>query len=382
MSNGKKKTPKNPAKSDENDEELIFRIYSIISFFVVLIVIGLPIWWYTTRVYRATLPLTQMENHVLNNNSEKEFRMPLSLEYDVLITFAHSDPLNPEVRIKGEDLEDKLLPVLESISQVFDFVIKSQWLYTFDLGVKLTKNEKYYALSRDQLPHVITPLEAKLWSHMSPRPTINLLVYFQRCGDLPLYVFDEKNQRVSSNSFFSSRWGGVHVINPDEESCKTGVFTPNLQSITSIFVTQLQKLFKIDNMLDPDDVYEFKVRKSTEMVESTRRTLKSLAELLSEIKSIVISEDVGEKIRLAVISADMAKEYLQNSYVDKGLELARVAFKNSEEAFGDPSLLSLLYFPEDQKYAVYIPLFLPIMIPVFMSLSTLRTWYVSKKKSE
>lgn len=331
------------------DEEVNFRIYSILSYFVVLIVVGLPIWWYTTRVYRATLPIGQMEDVNLNNYTDKEFGTPLSLEYDILITFVHPDPLNPKIIIKGEDIEEHLRPYLDKISPISEFIVKSQWLYLLDLGVSPTKNEDHYCLKKDQLPHIITPLEAKLWSHMSPRPTINLLIYFQCCNDLPLYIFDEKNERVASNAFLSSRWGGIYIINPDKQSCENGVFKPNMQSIMSTFITQIQKLFKIDNILDPDNIYELKMRKSTEMIDSTRRTLRSLAELLSEIKSIVISEEVGEKISIAVESADEAEEFLKNGDVDKGLEIAKVAFKSSEEAFSDPSLLSLLYFPEDQK---------------------------------
>jgi phosphatidylinositol glycan class S len=47
---------------------------------------------------------------------------------------------------------------------------------------------------------------------------------------------------------------------------------------------------------------------------------------------------------------------------------------SAEKAFFDHSLLALLYFPEDQKYAIYIPLFLPIAFSLATSL-----WPVYKK---
>ncbi|CAM9245388.1 unnamed protein product, partial [Lampetra fluviatilis] len=47
---------------------------------------------------------------------------------------------------------------------------------------------------------------------------------------------------------------------------------------------------------------------------------------------------------------------------------ARWACAASESAFFHPSLLALLYFPDDQKFAIYIPLFLPVAIPVLLSL--------------
>merc|ERR1719300_510966 len=54
-------------------------------------------------------------------------------------------------------------------------------------------------------------------------------------------------------------------------------------------------------------------------------------------------------------------------------EFSKVSFKSSEEVFFDNSLLALLYFPEDQKYAIYVPLFLPILSVSLLS------WYLWPK---
>lgn len=50
---------------------------------------------------------------------------------------------------------------------------------------------------------------------------------------------------------------------------------------------------------------------------------------------------------------------------------AKQAYVSAERAFFDPSMLALLYFPSEQKYAIYIPLFLPIMIPVIFSFNSI-----------
>jgi phosphatidylinositol glycan class S len=49
------------------------------------------------------------------------------------------------------------------------------------------------------------------------------------------------------------------------------------------------------------------------------------------------------------------------------LEHAKEAVYASEHAFFHPSMLSLLYFPDSQKLAVYLPLVLPICFTVTMS---------------
>ena len=43
----------------------------------------------------------------------------------------------------------------------------------------------------------------------------------------------------------------------------------------------------------------------------------------------------------------------------------------AEAAFFDPSLLALLYFPDDQKYAIYVPYFLPVGLPILLSFKSI-----------
>ncbi|CAG9814504.1 unnamed protein product [Phaedon cochleariae] len=364
---------------EEVDEDAELRVYSILSYFIVLVVIGLPVWWYSTRVYRASLPLNQMYEVELKSTTDRDFGIPLSLEYDILISFVHPDPGFLEIHLRGEDIELNLQPFLNKIRPIADFVVKSQWLFQTELGAEPRRILDHNVLLEKQLPHIITPLETKLWSHLSPRPSLNLVVYFSRC-DLPLHIYNNDHHIVESNAFLSPRWGGIYIVNPDKDSCQSNHFEPELQPIVSTFVAQLKYLFKIDNSSNSDDIYELKMRKAQDMLDSTHRTLRSLAQLLSEISSIVISDEVGEKINVAVENADLAEGFLKGGLVDEGLKHAKIAFLNSEAAFGDPSLLALLYFPEDQKYAVYIPLFLPIMIPVFMSLAIVRKWRKAKRE--
>lgn len=332
-----------------DEDEANYRIISVLSYFVVLVVIGLPIWWFTTRVYRANLPLEEIDALRLEfDDIEKDYGLPLSLEYDILISLVHPDPENLAIELQGELIDANLKPVLNKLNAIAEFVIKSQWLYLTDLGVPLTKVSDYYVLEENQLSHVITPLETKLWSNISPRPVINLVVYFAPCST-PLYILDKQKNKLASNAFLSPRWGGIFIMNPDKKSCESKKFVAELQPILSVFTTQIIHLLKVNNLTNSDNLKEFKVRKSNEMLLSSHRTLKSLAELLSEISSIVISDNVGEKINDALKYANWAEKLLNDGRIDDGLEMAKTAFEKSEAAFSDPSLLALLYFPEDQK---------------------------------
>lgn len=338
------KAPKSAPVDDDNDPEFICRVYSVLSYVFVLGVIGLPVWWFTTRVYRAPLPLDDMFSFEVPEKLDKKFGLPLSLEYDVLVTVVNPKPHELKLSLKMEEIDTALQPFLKSISPVANFTVKSQWLYLVELGVQPKKFGDDFALFEEQLPHIVTPLEKKLWSHLSQRPCINLVIYVSQCiGQLRLY--DSARQPVPSNSFINPGWGGIMVLNPTEEACNKGVYTPNLSQIVPVFTTQLRKLFDIEDT----SISYFKKRQAEKMLDSSKRTLKSLAQLLIEISSIVISDEVADRIKVAIKSTEEAETLLKQGDLDAGLNKAKIAFWNSEGAFSDPSLLALLYFPDDQK---------------------------------
>lgn len=339
-----KQPPKSAADDEDDDPEFICRVYSVLSYVFVLGVIGLPVWWFTTRVYRAPLPLDDMFSFEVPEKLDKKFGLPLSLEYDVLVTVVNPRPDELKVNLNTEEIDTALQPFLKSVSSVANFTVKSQWLYLVELGVQPKKFEDHYALFEEQLPHIVTPLEKKLWSHLSPRPCINLVIYVSQCS-FPLRLYDSARRPVPSNSFINPGWGGITVLNPNEEACSKQMYTPNVSQIIPVFTTQLRKLFDIENT----NVLSFKKRQAEKMIDSSKRTLKSLAQLLIEISSIVISDDVADRIKIAIKATEDAETLLKQGDLDEGLNKAKIAFWNSESAFSDPSLLALLYFPDDQK---------------------------------
>ncbi|KAL3280867.1 hypothetical protein HHI36_004095 [Cryptolaemus montrouzieri] len=359
----------------EDEQSSKYRTYSILSYFIVLVIIGLPVWWYTTRVYRADLPLVEMSSLELESKLSKQLGIPLSLEYEVLITIVNPDPGQLKIVLDSKQLSYAVEPFLKRISSIAQFTVKSQWLYMADIGVVPKKLDNEFVIEEDQLPHIITPLEKNLWSHLSPRPCLNLVLYVPECSSSPLNIYKKVGKdkvKSTSNAMLSPSWGGVYILNPDTESCENKLFKPELEKIASTFIAQLKNLLHLNDYRNRNDLRKLHKRKARDMIESSKRTLKSLAQLLSEINSIVISDEVAEKIKIALENAQNAELYLKADENDLALKFAKVAFNYSEKSFGDPSLLALLYFPDDQKYAVYIPLFLPIMIPVLMSLLTVK----------
>lgn len=130
-----------------------------------------------------------MSNLELESKLSKQLGIPLSLEYDVLMTVVNPEPQNLEIVLDARDIVDAMEPFLKNISSVAQFTLKSQWLYLIDLGVRPKKVDNEYLINEQQLPHIITPLEKNLWSHMSPRPCLNLVLYVPPCSSSPLHIY-------------------------------------------------------------------------------------------------------------------------------------------------------------------------------------------------
>jgi len=228
-------------------------------------------------------------------------------------------------------------------------------------------------------------------SGVSQNPCIHFVVYVTPCSYIPLY-FHENNKLTIA--MMSARWGGVQFLNADQTSCNKSVnFVPNDLSIMSPIVTQFHSLIGVPDIskhlsLMPhksstlrtwqlDSMYRLKI---IEQYTNARITLISLSRLLGEISNIVIIEEVGRAVTESVEAANKVLECLEKGQLEEALKYSKIAFEMSEFAFTHPSLLALLYFPDDQKYAVYIPLFLPVMIPVLMSLKGVKKWIELKYK--
>ena len=122
------------------------------------------------------------------------------------------------------------------------------------------------------------------------------------------------------------------------------------------------RIWELDNFIRSNTIYR---------IHSATLTLQSLIQLLGGIDYIVIDDQVGASIKDAYERIILAKRLLLGNRLAEAAAEAKQAYVSAERAFFDPSMLALLYFPSEQKYAIYIPLFLPIMIPVIFSFNSI-----------
>lgn len=337
-----------------------------------------------------------MENPGTRTGQER--RLKSEPCFDMVFTVVNPEPDQVKMSFDAESLIKIVIePLLHQLKPIADLKVKSQWLYFVDIGPEPKKNPNNVGsiIASDRIPHIISPLEKKLGSGVSICPCLHFVMYIPRCSEAPLHFISAEG--VMESAVVSPRWGGIQIHSPSKENCinKT-IMSLDISTVAKIFVSHLRYL--LDLRYQPldgaklltlntsplrgwevDSLYRSRI---LEQAISARLTLQSLSRLLGEISNIVINEEVGDAIKTSVISISATFSRLSAGKLEDALVFARKAYIMAETAFSHPSLLALLYFPDDQKYAVYIPLFLPVMIPVVLSLKNIWKWISNKQTNE
>ncbi|GAB6030053.1 hypothetical protein CHUAL_005736 [Chamberlinius hualienensis] len=294
-------------------------------------------------------------------------------------------------------VNEYLQPFAKTFEPVLNFNTRSQIFYLtkLDIRTKLDGKTKQYILSTDQLPHLINPIEVKLGSHVTMNPSLNFVVYVAPSFQTPLQMVDSFDIPSPLNSMLIHRWGGFMIYNIDQS--KSEQRTIDMQHVFGVFLLQLRTLLGIPHRENSESEIHFGALNQTlirqwefdsairmRLVENLLKatsTLNSLAQLLEKISNIVIADHVGQQIFDATNFISQSYAALSESDIARAFQYSKNAVVSSEVAFFDPSMLALLYFPEDQKYAIYVPLFLPMSIPIVLSIKFIFNWVKKRREA-
>ncbi|XP_044286470.1 GPI transamidase component PIG-S isoform X1 [Varanus komodoensis] len=323
-----------------------------------------------------------------------EWKRPFksSLGYEITFSLLNPDPKSHDVHWDIEGAVRRYVqPLLDKLGSVAEFSVDSQILYYAMLGVtpRFDAASSSFVLSAHSLPHVINPVEARLGSSAaSLYPVLNFLLYVPERLYSPLHIKGKDGAAVPTNAFHSPRWGGIMVYNVEPEAANETTLPRRVDvdmvHVMGVFLAQLRLLLGISpgplpagalqggpggEGLSDWELDRLLWARTVENVATVSTTLTSLAQLLGKISNIVIKDDVASEVYRAVDAAREAMRQLERGHLDAAFRASKAAVTSSERAFFDPSLLHLLYFPDDQKFAIYIPLFLPMAVPILLSLA-------------
>lgn len=120
-----------------------------------------------------------------------------------------------------------------------------------------------------------------------------------------------------------------------------------------------------------------------ENTREARRTLGGIVRLIDKIEEMEVHAEVREKILGAIAKLEALGGAAGHSGPLASALLSRDAVGLANEAFFDPSMMGLLYFPDQHKFAVYAPLFAPVGVSVLAGLlKELKAWRSRKKKAQ
>jgi len=273
---------------------------------------------------------------------------------------------------------------LEQLRPLYNFTIESQVQFygplTFEPpkrsgGIKDNGDEvEYWVLGTDELQMFINSEEWTLSSSISNDPVLHLLLYVPRDTMQPLRVLNPDGSFSRSNSFILPQWGGVIIFNPPTGSTGKG----QAGRIFDIFRSQLLTLLGVPDLppnvvADPPHLLtEWQLdallrRRTRENVRGSVEALSSILKLTDRIENMPIGPDVRGNFTEALVALEQVHTTASSS-PSLALLHSSDALERSSSAFFHPTMVGQLYFPPEHKYAVYLPLFGPLTVPLVAAL--------------
>jgi len=94
----------------------------------------------------------------------------------------------------------------------------------------------------------------------------------------------------------------------------------------------------------------------------------SLARLTLSLPSIPIPKTVAASVSRSISHLHNTCSDLKEGKFKSALSNARIAEYEAEKGFFEKSMVGQVYFPDEHKVAVYLPLLGPIGVPLIMAL--------------
>ncbi|KAM7542428.1 hypothetical protein Aperf_G00000013507 [Anoplocephala perfoliata] len=308
----------------------------------------------------------------------------------------------------GEWLGKYVQPGLVDLKPFLNLNLYSQYLYSVTLNAlewsRLSKNHTHRFYTTTQLSNVLNSLEAYLGQHASERSQLgktngthgglHLVVVvdtprrkYNATERKPLRFHISGSSRSDSASSIAlvPQWGAFISLDDVGVSLDTlgGVLINTIRSFLGLPIRG-QSIASVGGsgskvLLESGSIVKWELdlwlrRRAIESLSTAALTLTSLISTVARVPTMVINLKAANRVKTAVSAWSEAVTELASppstSSTNPGAKAfvaARTALENADAAFFDHSLLDLLYFPSDQVFGIYVPLFAPIGLPLITS---------------
>ncbi|KAK3361995.1 phosphatidylinositol-glycan biosynthesis class S protein [Lasiosphaeria ovina] len=286
--------------------------------------------------------------------------------YHLTLSLFTSGPLPSSWDIEAA-IDEYMKPVLDVLAPIHNFTIDTQ------VQLYATPGVQNQVLSKEDLSSFINAAEWPLSPSIGGAPTVNFVVFVgnQTIMAPPTISEGADSELPTFQSFLIPQWGTVYLLPLPHNTPHLSAamlkqplltFTSHLLSLTGApqsgsLPLRLSTLARI---------------RSADLLLRASSTLGSLARLSLALPSISIPSSVADGVSKTMAHLRLACETLGGA---DGLAHARIAESEAERAFFEKSMVGQLYFPDEHKIAVYLPLLGPVAVPLVMGLlNEIKAW--------
>ncbi|CAG8076696.1 unnamed protein product [Penicillium nalgiovense] len=269
-------------------------------------------------------------------------------------------------------------PLLQAFSPISNFTVDTQVQLYANFAPTAPKpeydeTEAAWTLKKEGLSAFVNAAEWPLNPSIGSGPTINFILYVPDPSQSPLIV---KENRASS--WIVPQWGGVFLLNPplshtDNQGGPSNPAHLSQDSLRPAFMTFSHQLLTL--LGTPSTPASLPLRLQTSiriraasLLLSASSTMGSLARLTESLPSIPIPATVATSVATTLSHLSSSCAHLREGRFGAALAGARVAETEAERSFFEKSMVGQVYFPDEHKVAVYLPLLGPIGVPLVVGL--------------
>ena len=268
-------------------------------------------------------------------------------------------------------VNEYLQPLLDSFSGISDFTVDTQVQHyaSFSPSVQQPEYDSdfgVWTLRKEDLSGFINAAEWPLSPSIGAGPTLNFVLYVPQSSMAPLVV---KESRASS--WLIPQWGGVVILNPSNADVQPLTVSDSLtkDEIRPALLTFSHQLLSLLGTPQSPPSLPLQLQTLTRvqaasLLLSASSTMGSLARLTVALPSIAIPETVANVVNRTLSHLHDACTSLRDGQFHLALEHARIAESYAEKGFFEKSMVGQVYFPDEHKVAVYLPLLGPIAVPL------------------
>ena len=318
---------------------------------------------------RSNLALRPEIAHRLASRLTRTLKYSPTYHITISLFSPTADPSSWEIK---DAIAEYLTPLLAPISRISNFSVDSQIQLhaSFSPSVNPIYDEEHglWTLREDDLSNFINAAEWPLSPSIAAGPTLNFIVYVPDPSNTPLAISENH-----ATSWLIPQWGGVFILNQHSVANTTTIVTElSKESIRPAILTFAHQMLSFLGAPQSPQSFHLQIQTLTRiqaasLLLSASSTLGSLARLTKALPTIAIPETVSEAVDITLAELRKTCDNLKEGNFNEALSHARTAEYQAEKGFFEKSMVGQVYFPDEHKVAVYLPLLGPIGVPLLMS---------------